>query len=304
MAHERFDVDAADCANLFSSAGVSAEEFLQDYWLRKPCFVARNASHYFEQCLLPQALDEMLACRNARYPEVALAIEGKHIPFARYCTTETVNGVTIHCIDPHAVRGWYAKGANILFRSIHTGLPSVAALSARLEARFRRRFSAICFASPAGSASFPQHSDPTGSLVFQVSGRKHWLIAADPGQTQVSRPVNMTAGSILYLPPNWPHYVSTVAEASISLNYAIETPTWQELLRLAVDEMLEQPHFSAQVLAAPDGTMTEDVGAVLDLLQRQVQALDVDALSALLMRRIAPTVSGAPGSATMFDASE
>lgn len=209
---------------LFGDA-VTAERFFAQHWQAKPYFVQRNAPGHFDGVLTAADIENLVNCSNARYPEILLGRADQRIAPALYARECAINGVTIHEVQPHEVARLFVGGASVMLRSIHTGHPEVMALTRRLEQSFCRHMTAICFVSPPGAATFPRHTDPTGTLVLQLAGSKHWLI--DTGEGTGSRLITLDPGSVLYLPPAWPHFVINSDSISISLNYAIGTEAFE-----------------------------------------------------------------------------
>jgi ribosomal protein L16 Arg81 hydroxylase len=243
-----------------------AERFFREHWQRKPWLTPRNQAGFFDFALSAAGVEDLLNHGNARHPEVSMVQAGHKIPARRYSRQELVDDVAIRPVDPAAVANLFAAGASVMVRSAHTGSPSVARLTRRLEQMFKHRMTAICFVSPAGGAAFPVHDDPTGTLVLQIAGEKHWVlppVGAQGAQTLVMRP-----GSVLYLPPRSPHFVTSGPAPSVSLNYAIEVPTAGEVLRDAVDRILRDDVFQA----FPDGDAPA-LDAALSSLKAQLSAL-------------------------------
>jgi len=269
-----------------------APSFFADHWFARPYFLARNAPGFFGALLARSDIETLLNCSNARYPEISLAVADRKIPPARYATEQAINGVTIHAIDSQAVARLFAGGASVLLRAAHTGLPRVMSFTRRLEALFRQPMTAICFVSPPGSASFPRHTDPSGTLVLQLAGAKHWLVDAEQGASG-PRLLTMEPGSVLYLPPEWPHFVTSGDSVSISLNYAIQAPSARDVLQRAVARVLSDAAFDA---AMDPHARSDALPELAALLCRRLAALDAAELARLLEQHFEQQrLPGTPG---------
>ncbi|MBY5422315.1 cupin domain-containing protein [Rhizobium leguminosarum] len=73
------------------------------------------------------------------------------------------------------------------------------------------------FISP-DSFHTPPHSDPNENFTLQIAGSKIWTVWSDSGAIVV----NMTPGSVIYVPAGLVHQVNTIT-ASITLNVSITT---------------------------------------------------------------------------------
>lgn len=69
------------------------------------------------------------------------------------------------------------------------------------------------FISPAGSSSFPMHTDPYDVIIHGCEGVKHMIVN--------DQPVEITSGSFMHIPANAPHVALNTYD-SIILSFGLE----------------------------------------------------------------------------------
>lgn len=263
---------------LFAASGIDPAQFYRDYWMKKPLFIPRDEPDRFGALITRKDIDELLTSRNARFPEVSMSQAGKVIARESYTQRQIVNDVVIHHILAERVAQLFAEGTSLLLRTIHTGMPSARRFAALLEEFFQTPVEGACYISPPNAASIARHTDDEATLVVQIEGRKHWLIAREERHGTPGI-VTMAPGSVLYLPPAWPHFVTSADNIAISLNYSILTPTWRELLHDTVLELLTAPAFDC-LADLGHGSATADAD-LATLFRQQIAALTDEQLADL-----------------------
>lgn len=243
---------------LFAGSGIDAAVFYRDYWMKKPLFIPRDEPARFGALMTRKDIDELLTSRNARFPEVSMSQAGKVIARESYTQRQIINEVVIHRILAERVAALFANGVSLLLRTIHTGMPSARRFAVLLEEFFQTPMEGACYISPPNAASIARHTDDEATIVVQIEGRKHWLIARDvpSGAPGI---VTMAPGSVLYLPPAWPHFVTSADNIAISLNYSILMPTWRMLLHEASADLLAAPAFDRLADLAHGDGVADDV---------------------------------------------
>lgn len=263
---------------LFAGSGIDATVFYRDYWMKKPLFIPRDDPARFGELMTRKDIDELLTSRNARFPEVSMSQAGKVIARESYTQRQIVNEVVIHRILAERVAELFANGVSLLLRTIHTGMPSARYFAALLEDFFQAPMEGACYISPPNAASIARHTDDEATLVVQIEGRKHWLIAQD---TPNGMPgiVTMAPGSVLYLPPAWPHFVTSADNIAISLNYSMLIPTWRALLHEAVTDSLVAPAFDRLADLAHGDEVADD--ALAEMFRQKMASMTREQLVAL-----------------------
>lgn len=214
-----------DISNLLG--GLTIQEFLRDYWQKKPLLV-RNAVPGFKGLLDPQQLVG-LACRDDAQSRLVTYQRGKwgaqYGPFA----AADFSGLS-------------KKGKwSVLVQGINHFLPSGADLVKRFDFIPHARLDDLMVSyAPKGGGVGP-HFDIYDVFLVQGLGRRRWQLSMQKDQTlidgaplrllkdfRVEQEWIVEAGDLLYLPPHCAH--NGIAEDDcMSYSIGFRTPWYQEL---------------------------------------------------------------------------
>ncbi|GHE20043.1 cupin domain-containing protein [Halomonas urumqiensis] len=203
--------------------GLSAAEFLRDYWQQKPVLI-RGAFDEFESPLTPDELAG-LACEEGI--ESRLVEEhGKQGPWQ----------VSHGPFDEATFARLPERDWTLLVQAVDHYVPEVAELLEVFDflPRWRLDDIMISYAPPGGSVG--PHVDQYDVFLLQASGQRRWQLggkvdedapiiagidlrilegfAVEPGDDWVLEP-----GDMLYLPPGWAHH--GVSQSTDCLTYSV-----------------------------------------------------------------------------------
>ncbi|PJK06601.1 transcriptional regulator [Lysobacteraceae bacterium NML71-0210] len=266
-----FEIDASGKGLL----GMSAEQFLRDYWQKKPLLI-RNAFPAFASPLQPEdlaglACEEGALARIVRHDWQADTWQVENGPFPE----EKFPGM------PH--QDW-----TLLVQDVDKWDADVAGLLAHFDflPRWRMDDIMISFAAPGGSVG--AHIDNYDVFLLQAQGHRRWQIDTRPHPDETYRddvPLRLlkhfnpdqdwvlAPGDMLYLPPGVPHH-GVAEDACLTISVGLRAPSSAELLdhyaqTLAFDAD-ERIRYTDPDLAVPGDTNEIDEAA----LDRAIDALE------------------------------
>jgi Cupin superfamily protein len=243
---------ASDAALLRAIAPVGAEEFLADYWERKPLHVARGETSRFDDLLSARDVERQMSEPGLRVPGFRLVKAGEKLDQRGYTVDlpwrpKPFTGSADHL----ALLREFERGATVVLQGLHLTSTALARYCRELEGFLGHPVQANAYHTPARSQGLPVHHDTHDVLVLQVSGSKRWLVYEPvlelPLKHQRYRPelgepgpavldVDLRAGDTLYLPRGWLHEALTSAEDSLHLTVGVGVITWLDVLREALSE--------------------------------------------------------------------
>lgn len=232
--------------------GLSINEFLREYWQKKPLLI-RQAIPEFTGLLDPKQLIK-LACKEDAQARLVNHKRGRwhlhHGPF--------------EAADFNAL----GKSAwSILVQGVNHNLPKAAELLKRFSFIPHTRLDDLMVSyAPKGGGVGP-HFDSYDVFLLQGSGHRRWQISSQNDRTLIANaPLRilqnftpeqewiLNPGDMLYLPPHWAH--NGIAEDDcMTYSIGFRTPSFQELGEqflvylqdnLCIDGMYADPDLKAQ----------------------------------------------------------
>ncbi len=232
--------------------GLSVNEFLRDYWQKKPLLI-RKALPAFNGLLDPQQLIE-LACQEDVQARIVTQHKGKfdllHSPF------ETED------FDQFGKKKW-----SVLVQGVNHHLPEAAELLKQFSFIPHARLDDLMVSyAPKGGGVGP-HFDSYDVFLLQGLGHRRWQISAQSDHTliegaplkilrdfRIEQEWVLEAGDMLYLPPHCAH--NGIAEDDcMTYSIGFRTPAYQELAeqflvylqdRIEVEGMYADPDLKSQ----------------------------------------------------------
>lgn len=232
--------------------GLSVNEFLRDYWQKKPLLI-RQAFPAFGRLLDPQQLIA-LACTEDMQARLVTQQRGKfelrQAPF-----------------EPQDFDGLGKAKWTVLVQGVNHYLPETAALLKHFAFIPHARLDDLMVSyAPKGGGVGP-HFDSYDVFLLQGSGHRRWQISAQADRSliagaplrilsdfRVEQEWVLEAGDMLYLPPHYAH--NGIAEDDcMTYSIGFRTPAYQELAeqflvylqdRIAVDGMYADPDLKTQ----------------------------------------------------------
>ncbi|MBI5431147.1 MAG: cupin domain-containing protein [Nitrosomonadales bacterium] len=232
--------------------GLTVQEFLRDYWQKKPLLI-RQAIPAFEGLLDPQQL-LALACTEDAQARLVTQSRGKfdlrHAPF-----------------EPGDFAGFGKAKWTVLVQGVNHHLPEAAALLKHFSFIPHARLDDLMVSyAPKGGGVGP-HFDSYDVFLLQGAGHRRWQISTQADRSlvegaplrilkdfRVEQEWVLEAGDMLYLPPHCGH--NGIAEDDcMTYSIGFRTPAYQELAeqflvylqdRIEVEGMYADPDLETQ----------------------------------------------------------
>lgn len=232
--------------------GLSVEEFLRDYWQKKPLLI-RQAIPGFKGLLEPQQLIA-LACTDDIQSRLITQYRGKfalhHAPFT-----------------PDDFADFGKAKWTVLVQGVNHHLAEASELLKRFNFIPHTRLDDLMVSyAPKGGGVGP-HFDSYDVFLLQGKGRRHWQISTQADRTLIAdaplrilkdfraeQEWSLEAGDMLYLPPHCAH--NGIAEDDcMTYSIGFRTPSYQELAeqflvylqdRISVAGMYADPGLATQ----------------------------------------------------------
>ena len=219
-------------------APLSAEEFLRDYFEKKPCLVQREDRNYYDKLLTWEMIDRVITTLHLSHPQISMAD-------ARGGLTKEDYTYPSGLIDAGRLYQRYADGSSIILGNLESHLPSMSNLCRSMEAEMSQRFQANIYVTPPGSQGLRSHWDSHDVFVLQISGEKHWKIYDTPVELpframrfdpdvdlpkETTMDFTLKAGEMLYVPRGVMHDASTEDSHSMHITVGILNTSWMELV--------------------------------------------------------------------------
>ncbi len=235
----------------------------------------------FDDLLSVADVERLVSSGGMRTPGVRLVKEGGTIAESAYAREISWRPKPFTgAVDPDRVADAFADGATIVLQALHHTWPPLARFCRALEAELGAGVQANSYYTPRDSQGFAVHHDTHDVFVLQVAGEKHWRVydpllelplkaqrwspsLGEPGPTVLE--LTLRAGDTLYLPRGWLHDALTSDTDSLHITVGVNTHTWIDAFRAALDECQDDVEFRRSV--------PEDGEAPVDLVERLAERL-------------------------------
>ncbi|HEV3407356.1 MAG TPA: cupin domain-containing protein [Gaiellaceae bacterium] len=267
-------------------APARTDEFLAEYWERKPLSVPRGEDGRFDD-LLSEADAEALVCSGGmRYPAFRLVKAGEKLDVRDYTVDLAWRPAAFTgAADVERVLAEFESGATIVLQALHLHWRPLAEFSRALEAGLGHPVQANAYYTPRRSQGLPVHHDTHDVFVLQVAGDKRWLVYEpalelplkdqrySPELGGPGDPVDdlvLTPGDTLYLPRGWLHEALTSESDSLHLTIGVNVYTWLDAFKAALSASEDDVEFRRSV--PPDGRSRVDL---VERLRERLAPADV-----------------------------
>ena len=223
-------------------------------------------------------VDTLLTESAIRTPAVRLARDGAVLPESAYTKGGSLAGKPLTgLVDPRKVLDLVDEGASVVLQGLQRYWPPLTRLVSELEWELGHPCQANAYLTPPGSQGFAVHSDSHDVFVFQTHGSKRWEVHTDEGVQDVL----LEPGLVMYLPTGTPHAARAQDTASLHVTVGINQLTWRDLVRRAVDPLLQEVEAASLPAAYADDPAGLAAGLAdrLTALADAVRALDTGALA-------------------------
>jgi len=194
-------------------APVTAADFFETYWEKKPLHISRAENAHFSELLSLAQIERVLSSQDLYFPDVQLTQSNKVISIDEY-TDEHKK------ILPQRLIQLHTAGATIVVSQAHRYLHALHEFCCKMQSAFQLRCQANVYFSPAGNQGFKPHYDAHEVFILQVSGKKTFSFYSsgvdlpqrhDTFDSQVNtvgvktEEVALSAGDTLYIPRGMMH---------------------------------------------------------------------------------------------------
>ncbi|TPE49334.1 cupin domain-containing protein [Maribrevibacterium harenarium] len=223
--------------------GMSAGEFLRDYWQQKPLLI-RAAAKHFE---LPISADELAGLAMEEEVEARIVLESGATPW------ELRQGPFSEAdFADLPEREW-----TLLVQAVDHWVPEVQELREAFNFLPSWRVDDVMISYAVTGGSVGPHYDQYDVFLVQMAGKRRWQVLA-PEQYQDQAlvgtklhildnfPVDPTmewdveTGDILYLPPNWGHNGRALDDDCMTFSIGFRAPAAHEALAGITEQVCEQ----------------------------------------------------------------
>lgn len=223
-------------------APITKEQFLAEYWEKKPLLLRREDRSYYNDLLSLRMLEHTITSQALPRDLCFIANATRQVDAGEYTYSDGI-------VDPARLFQQFSDGGTIVFNQLHTLLPGLADLCRSLEREISCRFQTNIYLSPNKAQGFPSHYDSHDVFVLQVHGVKHWLLYNTPielpfkgqpfrrDEVQKGEPTmefDLRPGDMLYVPRGVMHDAQTREGETAHITLGALTNTWTELLLEAV----------------------------------------------------------------------
>jgi ribosomal protein L16 Arg81 hydroxylase len=234
-------------------APVSVEEFKDEYWDNKHLLVKRDEPAHFAELLTLADMDHLLATSKVRSTDLRLVSDGNERPLSDLVTPEAGNSANA----VEELYKQYRAGATINLLFLQEQWEPLGRLCQVLATELSALCHANVYLTPAGERGLTPHYDMHDVFVAQVYGSKHWRlwrggddIPRLPLRSQPSRrdhdlgevmaEFDLRPGDLLYMPRGTFHQAVANETASLHLTIGVQPVVWADVIRRAVDKVVEQ----------------------------------------------------------------
>ena len=228
----------------------SVDEFLQEYYEKKPLHIARNAPGYYNRYFSLSEMERVLYGTGLRTHDLHVFKEGVQVRTETYTEPSKNklpdgNEEPSDVIDPDRASALFASGCTINLVGVHRFSPSAMALNREMEMLFRCAINPNVYLTPAGNQGFSVHYDTHDTLIVQIEGSKLWRLYGSPVElpldeqrfnSKVMSPgdlqmeFQMQPGDLLYIPRGYCHEAKANEGLSLHVTFGLFPPRWCQVL--------------------------------------------------------------------------
>lgn len=226
--------------------GVSATEFMTQYWDQQPLHAAEVADAPVLNLTAQRICEEYIAQGResdgftSYHTGNASREHGRHAVLALWNEERPPSvGQVVEFNRQHALT---VRGAQRYFSELDTMLD-------QWQRFFNCRLNTNVYLTRPGSSVFGTHYDQHHVVAIQADGEKDWFlwpptVDAPHGRYEFEEVIpecepliwRVRKGDVLYIPLGWVHRAKTVGEMSVHVTVGINPPRWLDLIEQAVDQ--------------------------------------------------------------------
>lgn len=277
-------------------APMTADQFLDCFWQKRPCYIEGKRSKFASRCSWEQ-VNAILETFHLTYPRLRMSKFGIVVPEKEYLNTDPLTKESY--INPDGLRQQFTAGATLILHHADEFAQPLRDVARALEAGTGWSAEMDIIAGQGDSNGLPLHYDANDCFAIQIDGCKKWSFFAPtrlwplrkstlfprrcdivppvpPSSKAPTLAVRVCPGDFVYVPRGWWHLVEPEPGPCLSINPTVYSPTAQDFLHWLADEAGSSetcrkhiPLREEEQLALLDG-MTTDILARLsvDTLRR------------------------------------
>jgi lysine-specific demethylase/histidyl-hydroxylase NO66 len=275
------------------------DSFITDHWMKAPWHHSQSEDARNElQLLSLEDVDELLATRKLRYPDVRVVEQLQPSELRSYTRLESDGvGTGSVLIDPTALAEVVARGGSFIMQDLHRLWPPIIQIAAQFEALVGQPCEAYAFVTPAGAQALPPHTDPTDGLICQTVGCKRWHVwarTADPAKDAPALDVTLHPGDAVYVPRHHPHAAIAGQAPSVHVTLAVRGTSWAEGLGSLVTRLASVEASLCDLVPTDPGELATAIGPRVRALADYLVELEPEQLAAWLVPLVPATASPQP----------
>jgi bifunctional lysine-specific demethylase and histidyl-hydroxylase NO66 len=255
--------------------------FLEGRFGTAPVHVPAADRDAFGDLLSLDDVDRLVAGSGLRAPAFRMVRHGRTLSRTELTRRVRIGSRPVDdLVDVRAVHEAFGAGATLVLQGLHRSWAPVAGLCRELELALTHPVQANAYLTPPVAQGLDLHADPHDVFALQTHGSKRWVVHA-PGEAE-PWDLELRAGDVLYLPAGTRHAAQTIDQPSLHLTIGVRTVRWRDLLRRAVDGVLDDPRFAGSLppgwAARPDtlaDTLEDHVRDLCDALTSELAPVDV-----------------------------
>jgi len=251
-------------------APLAPEQFLAEYWGRKPVHIPAPAGSGRHAVIGWPRLNQLLGIRTHWGPEhIKLLLNSAAVSPDFYMDEVPGRGGTRQLADPAKVEMFLAMGASLVADAVEKVDPEIRALTDSLARQFAARVEANLYCSFQGIQAFASHCDLHEVFAIHCVGEKRWRIYAnraenpltpltgddaqariDVAKGPVLMDITLRPGDVLYIPRGYFHDALASSAESLHLTLGIAPHSGKLLFELLQEMALREPAFRAYLADA------------------------------------------------------
>jgi bifunctional lysine-specific demethylase and histidyl-hydroxylase NO66 len=222
--------------------------FVSDHFGVAPLHVPGADPDGFVDLLGLDDVDRIVGGSGLRAPSFRLVREGRTLPISQMTRRVRIGSRPVHdLVDVRAVHEAFAGGATLVLQGLHRSWPPVTRLCRELELELTHPTQANAYLTPPVAQGLDLHADPHDVFAIQTHGTKRWVV--HPPDEERPWDLTLRPGDVLYLPAGTRHAAQTIDEPSLHLTVGVRTVRWADLVRRALDGLLDGDELAAPLPA-------------------------------------------------------
>jgi bifunctional lysine-specific demethylase and histidyl-hydroxylase NO66 len=245
---------------------LSLTEFVEEYWERSICHIARDERARFDSLISLSEIERGLLTGQFNRATLRLSRETSVDTKSYFVTRRySPNKTAAQELDPERVMDEFARGATLVLTFAETIFDRVSALSRATAAVFSSVTEGHVIVTPASAdkPALKTHYDIVDVFALQVTGRKRWkiyqpqFVSPLPSQRNIGvgalaehnliADIEVGPGDTLYVPRGFPHFAELIEGPSMHVAIGVRPFTVYDAIAQSIEAALarlsENPDF-------------------------------------------------------------